>query len=220
MHSVLSAALEAMRDVDSFHFMEGFSKNSGVFGTLSGTDYDVTFEATGEYKSPDRLHRRAVIHGVDYPTESNLQTISIGYTRYVTDPDTGEWGRPADSFRDQDLFGNPIEVFEGVVALLGLGAYRGIVESGGVRVHRFSYRTPDLYLSGPKVHAFDAEILVGVDDLLVRELRTESKWRQRPCKPDQKCLAIEIVPGWRRLTVQFSYPDEGVTIEAPQIQSP
>ena len=212
MHPVLSAALKAMRAVDSFHFVESFSNNSGVCGALSGIDYEVMFEAIGEYQSPDRLRRRVIIHGVSYPTESDIQAINIGDARYLTDPDTGEWGRPADSPCAPDLFANPIELFEGVAAFLGPGAYQGVIRSDGIEGHRFWYRTPD--------HAFEAKVLVSVDRPLVKELSTESRWGERRCRPGQKCPAILIIPGWERRMVQFSYPDEGVTIEAPQIRTP
>ena len=209
-YPILEAAVVAMRNVDSFHFVQSSKRSVDVmFADRLNAE---AIEATGDYQSPDRLHKRAAIHYVDSPTTSHVQAISIGDTRYVTNPDTGEWERSRESGRGEDeLFSNPIDFFEGVVSTLGPNAYQGISTFGGVKVHRFVYATSD---PGSSFHAV---VVVGVDDSLVREVRQSSSWRQRPCHSSQPCPAILIVPGSGDHSVDFSYPDEAVTIQAPQI---
>ena len=209
-YPILEAATAAMRNVDSFHFVQSSKRSVDVmFADRLNAE---AIEATGDYQSPDRLHKRAAVHYVDSPTTSHVQAISIGDTRYVTNPDTGEWERSRESgWGEDELFSNPIDFFEGVVSTLGPNAYQGISTFGGVKVHRFVYATSD---PGSSFHAV---IVVGVDDSLVREVRQSSSWRQRPCHSPQPCPAILIVPGSGDHSVDFSYPDEAVTIQAPQI---
>lgn len=211
-YPVLEAAVVAMRSVASFHFVEN-SKN-GVSIAFPQVE---TFEATGEYQSPDRFRKRGVVTYGHLPTTENVQVIGIGSDQNVANPDTGEWERSSESiWGTHELYINPISITEDVVSLLGPNAYRGISTLGGVRVHRFVYSTPDLKRSGTTIEPFDAVIVVGVDDSLVREVKSKLSRRKRPCPPpDQACPAIEIMPGWSEHSVTFSYPDEPVIIQAP-----
>ena len=193
VHSILQAAVEAMREVDSFRFVE--SRSRGVSNVAAG-DAEATFEARGDYQSPDRLHKRAVFRDIHTPTASHIQSMSFSDNRLVTDPATGEWKESEDSgWPGEYLFGNPIDFFESVVPEFGPDAYRGITTLAGVRVHRLAYNTPDSEPRSAVITSLDVEILVGVDDSLVREMRRRSSWKQRPCPLDQECLAIEIIPG-------------------------
>ena len=214
-YPILEAAIATMRNIDSFHFVE--SSKWSVAIVASDRPNAEAIEATGDYQSPDKLRKRAVIHYVHPSTTSHVQAISIGDTRYVTNPDTGEWERSRESVWGEDeLFSNPIDFFESVASELGPNAYRGISTLGGVKVHRFVYTTPDLGRTST-IQSLNVVIVVGVDDSLVREVRSRSSWSQRPCPPDQACPAIEIVPGSADHSVEFSYPDGAVTIQAPQI---
>ena len=210
IHPALEAAIAAMRNVDSFHFVESSSRDVPEFGG------EATFEASGDYQSPDRLYRRALVRNFGSLGEDHLQAISIGNTRYMTDPNTREWARSVDSLWSTELFRNPIDFFEGAASGLGRDAYRGVSKLDGVKVHRF---VSDILDHGRTnvIQSSYVVIVVGVDDSLVREVRSSSSWSQRPCSPDQACPAIKITPGWADYTVKFSYPDEVVTIQAPQI---
>ena len=207
-YPILEAAAAAMRKVESFHFVQSSKRTVTVpFADRLNAE---AIEATGAYQSPDKLHKRAAIHYVDSPETSHVQAIGIRDARYVTNPDTGEWERSGESgWGVGQLFSNPIDFFEGVVSTLGPNAYQGISTFGGVEVHRFLYRKSD---PGSSYHVV---IVVGVDDSLVREVRQSSSWRQRPCSPGQNCPAILVVPGSEDHSVEFSYPDETVTIQAP-----
>ena len=218
-YPILEAAVTAMRNVESLRFVE---KSKWSVTIVDSDRPDVEgIEAPGEYQSPDRLHKRAVVQYVHPTTTRDIQAIRIGNARYVTNPDTGEWERSNDSLWGADeLFSNPIDFFESVVSWLGPNAYQGISTLGGVRVHRFVYSTPDFEQGGASIASFQAVIVVGVDDSLVKEVRTRSNWRQRPCPYDQKCLAIQIVPGWADRSVEFSYSDEAVVIQAPATDTP
>ena len=214
-YPILEAAIATMRNIDSFHFVE--SSKWSVAIVASDRPNAEAIEAIGDYQSPDKLRKRAVIHYVHPSTTSHVQAISIGDTRYVTNPDTGEWERSRESVWGEDeLFSNPIDFFESVASELGPNAYRGISTLGGVKVHRFVYTTSDLGRASA-IQSLNVVIVVGVDDSLVREVRSRSSWSQRPCPPDQNCPAIKIVPGSADHSVEFSYPDGAVTIEAPQI---
>ena len=207
-YPILEVAATAMRKVDSFHFVQS-SKRTVVVPFADRLNAEA-IEATGAYQSPDKLHKRATIHYVDSPETGHVQAIGIGDMRYVTNPGTGEWERSSESGWGVDvLFNNPIDFFEGIVSTLGPNAYQGIFTFGGVEVHRFLYRKSD---PGSSYHVV---IVVGVDDSLVREVRQSSSWRQRPCSPGQDCPAILVVPGSEDHSVEFSYPDEAVTIQAP-----
>ena len=210
-YPILEAAAVAMRNVDSFRFVQS-SKRTVSIQIAYWPDAEA-IEATGHYQSPDRLRKRAVIDYVDSPTTNHAQAISIGDMRYITNSDTGEWEQSTESeWGEYYLFSNPIDFFEAVVSTFGHSRYQGISTFGGVKVHRFVYRTSD---PGSDYYAV---IVVGVDDSLVREVRTSSSWRQPPCPPDpQPCPAVQITPGSEDHSVKFSYPDEAVTIRAPQI---
>ena len=205
-----------MREVDSFRFVESRSRGHSILSP-DGSGAEATFEARGTYQSPDRLHKRAVFRDIHTPTASHIQSMSFGDNRLVTDPATGEWTESEDSgWRGEYFFGNPIDFFESVVSEFGPDAYRGITTLAGVRVHRLAYNTPDSGRRSAAITSLDVEILVGVDDSLVREMRTRSSWKQRPCPLDQECLAIEIIPGWESVTLQFSYPGKAVTLSLKQ----
>ena len=159
-YPILEAAIATMRNIDSFHFVE--SSKWSVAIVASDRPNAEAIEATGDYQSPDKLRKRAVIHYVHPSTTSHVQAISIGDTRYVTNPDTGEWERSRESVWGEDeLFSNPIDFFESVASELGPNAYRGISTLGGVKVHRFVYTAPDLGRTST-IQSLNVVIVVGV----------------------------------------------------------
>ena len=218
---ILQAAVRSMREIDSFHFVESFfSGDDPAFWDPDESDADLTFEVTGAFQSADRVHKRAVIRASRSATAIDIQSIGIGDERFATDPATGEWARSQDSgwWYEEHLFGNPLNFIESTVSALGPDVYGETATLDGTQVHRFSYTIPDRDGTGVRVESLEVVIVVGVDDSLVREVVRKLSWWQAPCDPDVPCPTVKSLPGWTIHTMEFSYSDKAVSIQAPQIK--
>ena len=122
-HPILQAAVDAMKEVDSFHFSEFEHISYGVGG--------VRFSASGDFQSPNRIQKRAFlvypVHDPRSQTSGNIiRNIAVGSASYLLDPATGKWMNidGPGSFSSSGgisklLQRRPIAFFESVVSSLG-----------------------------------------------------------------------------------------------------
>ena len=88
VHPALEKAVATLRNTRSFGFVERRSESIGGISLEFG---ETGFEATGNYQSPDRFTKRALVS--EFPVQPAIpaRSINVGEERYLIDPATGEW---------------------------------------------------------------------------------------------------------------------------------
>ena len=109
----LEKAVATLRNTSSFGFVERWSESiAGISLELGETG----FEATGNYQSPDRFTKRALVSEFPVQPASPARSINVGEERYLIDPATGEWMLFHDDLGlgqiyRESLFRNPVDLF-------------------------------------------------------------------------------------------------------------
>ena len=225
MHPVLEAAVEAMKNVDSFHFEESWEE---TFVENRGT----TFRGSGDFQAPNRMYKRGFFPERSFGSipgnqGNEVQSISIGNSYYLTDPVSGEWIVFDDALRSSSpqqpldaLFESPIDFFEDALAEGGSFEYEGITTLDGVQVHKFVSTTRKSAYAGRASRATRVGIWVRVADSLVMQVtRGSSVAEGKRCGPNEVCTGIRIVPGGSSQRIEFSYSGKGETVQAPQLDA-
>ena len=214
---ILQESVDAMREIDSFHFEEWFS--SGV--DFEELDRDRSFQASGGFQSPDRIRKRARFQ--EYSTDDvHVQAIGIGDARYLTDPGTERWAHvdTADysTWHLQYLWRRPIEFMEGVVSLLGPDMSMDVTTVDGIDLYHITDRT-FRYEYPAKAIDSETEFWVGADDLLVRKIRmTRHLTTGCPPGPDVVCPGILYDPSKSSTGFRFTDFGKEVSIRTPSVE--
>ncbi len=217
-HPALEKAVATLRNTSSFGFVERWSESIADISLEFG---ETGFEATGNYQSPDRFTKRALVSEFPVQPAIPVRSINVGEERYLIDPATGEWMLFHDDLGlgqiyRESLFRNPVDLFSAILAEGEPHEYQGIITLDGVSVHHFvsaTRRQAYTRAAGP----LHIEIWVGVEDLLVRKITRSHSWTEVPCEPDRPCPDILVFPGSERIGLQFSFPGDDTPIVAPPV---
>ena len=222
--SILQAAMEAMKEVDSFHFEASADYQGEGVGDIS-----VLFN--GEFESPDRMHKRAVFrHSTPQLDPYHVEAIGIGDASYLTDPATGKWmpakghhGSEALEWTLNVLQRQPTAFLESVAASLGPEATANITTVDGIDVYHIVSGKSEVR-RGRRITTTHVEVRVGVEDSLVREFRKDVHVHQAPCPSGsgdatpEPCEAIEILPSSESTSLRFTNFGKEVRILAPSVE--
>ena len=217
MHPALDGAVAALRNVTSFGFVERWSSNQSDLPI----EFSRSFEAAGNYESPDRLTKRAFVHQHGFWPGISVRSISIGDARYLTDPATEDWMLFHDDLQlrnifEDSLFRNPVDFFSDVLSEGGGYENQGVITLNGVSVHHFVSTTARS--RGTRTDGtLRIEIWVGVEDSLVRQMTREHSWIPIPCDPDEVCQDILVTSGSENDSSRFSFPGDSTPIVAPPV---
>ena len=241
----LEEAIEAMRNAESFDFVEDWS----ILG--SGGSFSRT---TGTYQSPDKVstqtsYGRAWTHqpstfpqivsppyvpsanSPPYPTPSHYghpgtpmreettrsQSISIGSEGYVMDPAPGDWTKyqPGTVFGGPWIFANPVGTLIKEISDSPRYKNKGEMILDGVHVRHLTWRT---HTVGPPKESFrQVDVFIGTGDSLVRRLVVSESWIPVPCEEDVPCLLIAVYPGSTESILEFTFPGHQTPILAPAV---
>ena len=132
VHPALEKAVATLRNTSSFGFVERRSESiGGISLEFGGTG----FEATGNYQSPDRFTKRALVS--EFPVQPAIpaRSINVGEERYLIDPATGEWMLFHDDLGlgqiyRESLFRNPVDLFSAILAEGEPHEYQSIITLG------------------------------------------------------------------------------------------
>ena len=220
-HPAVEGAVAALKNTSSFEFVERSSESHDIrppgFAELG-------FEATGNYQSPDRFTKRALVREFHTQEAVSVRSINVGDENWLTDPATGEWrlfhnDLGLDRVYVESLFVNPVDRLSDVLSEGGLYEHQGVIDVEGVSVHHFvstTHRSAYTRAAGP----LHIEVWVGVEDLLVRKITRSHSWTEIPCEPDQVCPDIGVIPGSQSYSLQFSFPGDETPIVAPPVGAP
>ncbi len=225
-------SIQAMRNVDSFDFVEESSKNSGGFG---GSYYRIT----GTYQSPNKLSKQIISGLTDTfgspffkpnryghsrrPVLGNtrvLRTISIEDEIYVARSTSGNWAPDHEGRRDYGTgrsdtpWVNPVDRLVDVIS--GAPRYRskGVEVLDCVKVRHLTWRT---HLRESRLETYrQVDVFIGIEDSLVRKLFIGSSWTEVPCNT-LLCTDEGFSPGSFEYTLEFSFPGDETPIVAPTV---
>ena len=232
-HLLLEASVEAMRNVDSFDFVE---ENSNSLWEQGGGYYRIT----GTYQSPNKLSKHittgrttAFASGTITPNRyghsippvlgetSILRTISVGDEIYVANPASGDWITDHEAKenygtgRRDTPWVNPVDTLERVIAEAPRYEDNGEEVLDGVSVRHLTWRTH--LIENRRETYRQVDVYIGIEDSLVRKLFIGESWDEVPCDPDVPCITILIIPGSSEYTLEFSYPGDETPIVAPTV---
>ena len=198
---VLTHAAERFEALDSFHFT--MDHRGGGTPIAMGLEME---RVEGDAVAPDRLS--AVIEANISGLFFEVSTIAIGDSTYLTNPFTGEFEDISDAITPGGFF----DPARGVGAIIGGAREATLIGEtflGDVPVFHLAGKVDSESLrsiSGSAVEGIvlDAEIWVGMDDFLVRQLTLDGR------------ITEEEVDGIVR-TITLSDFDQPFTIEAPVI---
>ena len=201
---LLRQSAEAMARVDSFHF-----EVSGRVNVSSGdAAAEIPISYVGDVQAPDRTRGKLVLSMLVFVLE--MEIVTVGGVTYTTNPQSGEWGV---SESGTPGVPNPAGFIRGGAPLMALATYVGLESRGGERVH---------HLAGiARLDAFSdlegettADIWIGTEDLLVREVVVEA-----PVDLDALGLPVSAMgltgSGVAALSIRLSGYGEPDRIEAP-----
>ena len=203
---ILQKSFEAMAAIESLHLrMDAEIK---ITAGQTETTFPITLE--GDFQAPDRARSKVTVSLGFFTLE--METIAIGETIYVTNPQTGEWEIASES---AFLIPSPTEIAGSAdVALLDPVLLGQVVLEDGTSTFRVrGAPPPDLF--GEVEGEATAEFWVGVDDLLVRKITAQVSLDLANLGP----LGGVGVSGPANvaMTIWLSGFDEPVTIEAPPL---
>lgn len=204
-------ATEAMAEASSFHF-ELLAKIEAESDTVGA---GIPLSLVGDFQSPDRLKGtlRISLGFFDF----QMDTITIGDTTYITDPQTGQWqkapGQGAGLPNPADLTAIQGEALE-TLELVGLEML------DGVSVYHLSGEPPREVLSpadGEEVHA---DFWIGLEDSLFRKIEaggTVSLTGDNGLLGGPVAGGIDADTATLTLTMTFSDYGKPVVIEPPEL---
>ena len=195
-----------MERIDSFHF-----DVSGRIKVSSGdAAAEIPISYVGEVQAPDRSRGKLTLSVMVFALEIDILT--VGGVTYTTNPQSGEWevsvlGTPG--------IPNPAGLIRGGATLLTRATYVGREERDGEPVHHLAGIVRLDALADVAGEAA-ADIWIGTEDLLVREVAIEAP-------VDLKALGLAVGgagltgSGVAALSIRLSGYGDPVSIEAPVV---
>ena len=203
---ILDAAYAAMRDVESFHF----ELDAHVMQSSGGVESEIPMTFVGDVSVPDRV-RGTLEVSLGFFT-LRLETLAIGDTAYMRDPETGDWAiaRGLDS-----MLPNPADVAHDKAPAVESLTLVGEEVLDGATVYHLTGVPSKENLGDPRDEA-EIAYWIGVEDLLLRRVETGG---QIDISAIGEALGGAGLSGTATvaITIEFSDYGEPVTIEAPQI---
>lgn len=200
-----------MAELSSFHF----DLNASILGDSGASSGEIPLSFVGDYQAPDRMHGEMTISLGFF--EFNLETITIGETSYITNPQTGEW----ESVPGQSTgFPNPAEL-----AGLESSALDGLTLIGedvldGVPVFRLQGTPPSDAFGTTEGGKVVAEFWIGTEDYLFRKITASGEIvLDGGINPLAGQVAGDLSDETATLdlTITFSSFNEPIEIEAPEL---
>ncbi len=195
-----------MARVESFHF----EVTGDLTASNQGAEIQVPISYVGDVQTPDRTRGKLTLSVIVFVLEMDI--ITIGDVAYTTNPQSGQWEVSADG----DLgIPNPADLAGGGSPAVSDATYVGVEERDGERLHRLEGIAQLAVVAGSGSEV-SADIWIGVDDLLIREIALEA-----PVDLDALGLALGDVglagTGSAVLSIRLSDYGKPVTIEAPAV---
>ena len=203
---VLAQSLAAMAGVDSFHFQVDAAVKTSA-GDLETT---IPLTLVGDFQAPDRARTKLTVSLGFFSVE--VESIAIGDTLYVTNPQTGQWEITSDS---AFVFPSPTEFTGGIDLGLDEMVLVGEVTLGGTQTLHLRGTAPAEAFGGSQGRS-EVEFWIGVDDLLIRKVATEVEISLEDLTASLGGVGLSG-PATLSMTMEFTGYGEPVVIEAPEI---
>ncbi len=206
VQDILDRAAESMKALASFHFQMDARMNVSA----QGVTLDIPLNSTGDFQAPDRS--RATTSMTIFGFAIQTETVSIGNTTYVKDPESGAW---TVSEGPGMIFSQPEELLESGPAAMQDLAYVGQETLNGVAVHHLRGRPVPQAIEGV-TGDMTVDLWVGVDDSLVRQISAQGELQIEGLTQELGAAGGEATANVN-LTMVLSGFNEPVTIEAPEV---
>ncbi len=193
-----------MAGAGSFHF--DISGNINFTSGAAAADIPISY--AGDVQAPDRTRGKLSLSVVVFALEIDI--VTIGETTYTTNPQSGVW-----ESSDAGALGvlNPAAFLAGGAPLVNDAIYVGLEERRGEQVHHLS-GVADLGAVTDRTGETTADIWIGAEDLLVREVEVEA-----PVDLDALGLGLGAAgitgSGVASLSIRLSAYGDPVSIEGP-----
>ncbi len=206
VQDILDRSAEAMKALASFHFQMDAHMNVSA----QGVTLDIPLNSTGDFQAPDRS--RATTSMTIFGFAIQTETVSIGNTTYVKDPESGDW---TVSEGPGMLFSQPEEFLEAGPANVQDLTYVGQETLGDVAVHHLRGK--------PAPQAFEGvtgemvvDFWIGVEDSLVRQISAQGELQIEGLTEELGAAGGEATANVN-MTMALSDFNKPVTIEAPEV---
>lgn len=206
VQDILDRSAEAMKALASFHFQMDAHMNVSA----QGVTLDIPLNSTGDFQAPDRS--RATTSMTIFGFAIQTETVSIGNTTYVKDPESGDW---TVSEGPGMLFSQPEEFLEAGPANVQDLTYVGQETLNGVAVHHLRGK--------PAPQAFEGvtgdmvvDFWIGVEDSLVRQISAQGELQIEGLTEELGAAGGEATANVN-MTMALSDFNKPVTIEAPEV---
>ena len=193
-----------MGRVDSLHF----DVSGRISVSSGGAAAEIPISYVGDVQAPDRTRGKLVLSVLVFVLEMDI--VTVGGVTYTTNPQSGEWEVSASGTPGVP---NPAGFIRGGAPLMTLATYVGLEVRGGERVHHLT-GTVRLDALADLEGETTADIWLGAEDLLVREVEVEA-----PVDLDALGLPVSGTgltgSGVAALSIRLSGYGEPISIEAP-----
>ena len=203
---ILDAAYAAMRDVESFHF----DLDARIRQSSGGIESEIPMSFVGDVRVPDRV-RGTLQVSLGFFTV-RVETLVIGDTAYITDPQTGDWMIAPGLL---SALPNPADVAQEKAPIVEDLTLIGKEVLNGATVYHLTGVPPEETL-GDLGDEAEIAFWIGVEDLLLRRVATEG---QIDLSAIGQSLGGAGISGTATvaITIVFSNYGKPVTIEAPDV---
>ncbi len=194
-----------MAAADSFHF----DVTGDLTASSQGAEITVPISYVGDVATPDRTRGNLSLSIIVFVLEMDI--ITIGDVTYTTNQQSGRWEESDESIG----IPNPADFARGGMPAVSGATYVGVEERDGERLHHLRGVAQLALVAGAGSDA-PADIWIGVDDLLIREVALEA-----PVDLDSLGFALGNVglsgTGSAAISIKLSDYGKPVMIEAPEI---
>lgn len=203
---LLQESAEAMAEVDSFHF----DVSGRINLSSEGASAEIPISYVGDVQAPDRTRGKLVLSMMVFALEIDIVTVD-GVT-YTTNPQSDEWEVSTGGTLGVP---NPAAFIGGGMPLMTSATYVGLEVRDGECVHHLAGIARLNALVDMEGEAA-ADIWIGAEDLLVREVAVET-----PVDLEAVGLPVTAIglagSGVATLSIRLSAYGEPVTIAAPVV---
>ncbi len=200
---LLRDSAAAMAAVESFHF----NVSGDLTASSQGAEIQVPISYIGDVETPDRTQGNLSLSVIVFVLEMDI--ITIGDVNYTSNQQAGEWEVSSDSVG----IPNPADFARGGTPAVSEATYLGVEQRDSEDLYHLTGVAHLALVSGAGDDA-PADIWIGVDDLLIREVALEA-----PVDLDALGFALGSVglggDGSAAISIKLSDYGKPVKIEAP-----
>ncbi|MQG68783.1 MAG: LppX_LprAFG lipoprotein [SAR202 cluster bacterium] len=203
--ALLRDSANAMAAADSFHF----DVSGDLTASNQGAELTVPISYVGDVVTPDRTRGNLSLSIIVFVLEMDI--VTIGGVTYTTNQQSGRWEKSVEGVG----IPNPADFARGGTPAVSDAVYVGVEERNGQGLHHLT-GVAQLALVADGGAETPADIWIGVDDLLIREVALEA-----PVDLDSLGFALGDVglsgTGSAAISIKLSDYGKPVTIEAPEV---